>query len=351
MVVYNPYIRDRKVKNMKRKIIAISLIGMALSTFVVCSKDANSITVNPVVNETAALNVIELNIKDVEESGESREKDNIAACAGTYLSDKGIVLFVKEDGTFDYTWLLFGMKDDEILGNKDQPFEGTWTYENDELCFSYKENFNINFVKAGDNSWVSQGESAYLFGNFTKYSSKIESKTVEEYREILKCLYGKREYNGYSSDSYYTLSIGGLQFKIPEYWTANGEYEGNEGQTVYVIGCNSYDSLITVVIGVVADKVISRNDFVQVVKGAYNQSTGVRGNIVDYDVNGNAVYIWKAEMIIDEVKYETQEACIWNKDNGLMTMLMLSTPEDSIFTYDSDFEKVVFSVKTDADVA
>ena len=268
-----------------------------------------------------------------------------SSLCGTYIGKNGSVLTLFEDGFGDYYYMQSGFMD-----------RCSWSYENETLTVVYN-GYDLIAPIAASSAFrytlsAADEDSRWVREEFFKVSNEMPKRSVEDCRQLLRDTLKQSEMDNFDSSLNQQYTIGNNStVEIPFYWN---EDKSQNGRFV----AEEYDSEICVALlqffSSSAD--ISNDDFNDIAADMWNDA--FESNETPYVITAEPHKIYAGDYvgIQGTCKVSTEEfplyvtvAIINLPHSKEIYTFNLITTENTIFKYDSDFNKILASIAPAAD--
>lgn len=285
-------------------------------------------------------------------SAEAFEEQEPIDICGTYINNDGEVFVAQENGRFELYTVEFGFF----------AARGSWNLDNDIITVSYNsesdEDFEIpfdsNFSKFniiqddyGGIELISDQNKSYV-----QYSADTNTRTVVEYRDLLRNALKQPEYNGYDKTTNKTVEVSGIKFDIPDNWVDMSSDDEQDTKTfITEINVEDNEPCADIYIYALDESYnLTLADFQDFVKN-YKKKRGGDAAVEkpeEISINGNDAVISKTKYIEDEHLKIKTEMMIRDANTGNIVVIDLVQPENLIFAYNDDFKKICYSATSTA---
>jgi hypothetical protein len=321
-----------------------SIIAAAFMTMLLCSSCGHSTSAEP-VSSTAPESE-----STTESAEETTASISIESLSGTYVGKNGSVLTLFPDGTSEYYFMSSNMLDSGA---------GTWKFENNMLEWEYSGNMITAYIDdLTPQLFTFDTANGWIKEDYFKVSDLAETKTASQCRDILRKGIGRQEMDNFDSENNRKISIGANVVEIPFYWDLSESDSGKK----YNYCAERYDeeNLFALLYINCIENPHTDQEFESMAEQIwYNGIEGVRKNGAEceitkepYKISPNGRFGVVGSCTVTDLNgnvMDTTIAVINDADAGNMIMFDLITSGDTIFQYNSDFEKIINSISSLSD--
>jgi hypothetical protein len=245
---------------------------------------------------------------------------------------------------------------------------GKWQYEDDVLEWDYSGNTIIAAIDP-DTPQIFTLETAtgWTREDYFLVSTSTKSRSASQYREILRKSLGQTEMDNFDSTLNKKITLGAVTMEIPFYWVGYGEDDNTYYAELYGSENSDDYALETLILYLLDVKEMANgknmeqvNSYIEsemkeiwysTFKKTSNESEQVEITKDPYMIypNGNVGVIGSLTTTNEKgISVDYTTALIYNEESYSCVFCVLATAGDTIFLYDTDFEKALNSISVSA---
>lgn len=279
--------------------------------------------------------------RTVVDSG-SVSRTTVDSLSGTYVGKNGSVLTLFPDGTSEYYYMLYSSMDiDKGAGNwnyKDGAL--TWMYNDKPIVAQINEQSALFFTLEQTDEWNRE--------QFIKASDIAKNRTVDEYQELLKTTLNRPEMDNYDTELNRIYDFDGINIEIPHYWAVSERTD--EEITFYAESAQDDTALLMIdrysldVSGGIFEQ-IGTEVWDEIIDSYEENICTVLKTVTKCYVNGIPTFQGMVRTTADGYTFNQTLTYFYDENSGTLLLVQLIVTDNTIFKYDSDYAKIVNSVR------
>lgn len=236
------------------------------------------------------------------------DEENSSNVTGTYLSSKGYLIILSDNGKGSLVYLPYLSVDETF---NDPRLKITWSESNGQLSIIY-ESSKITVVSQPDGTYISSEENADLFETMRKLSdSTTATGSISDYRTHFKNMFGRGDRNGSDIRTYAPLVKSPLilEFEIPSYYNDMDDLG-------FLCEITDSENFAYITAEMSVNEYVPEQTFVKAARALFESGNNRIGDIEEFNLYGNHSVVAKTQTTVNDMNYTVCTAYVRDRYFG-----------------------------------